>query len=367
MHTAGLRSFFRSLRYKRALVVIAAFLVGVSLFRYYRLQLAAIDAEIKEAVVNIKNEYGVDVYYHFDRETFFPPEYSSPALKPAGAALSQRRIRRTFPLILNAFLAEYPKHVVEGNLTAIYLLGKLEFKGKRYGGTYLGSNIYIDGSSSPDHVLGTLHAELSSILFHKYEFPKEEWAAISGSRYLSSHGEAGYRMVDDPNRSVQTEDLLSNGFLTNFSRADLENDFNTYAAWAFTKPQELGRLASKYEKVKTKKDLVVRFYKSIDARINIPSRRISTGGADQEPAGSIFGLIVAVIGYPALAVAGIILHLKLRRASTLIFALGSLGSFLAFALKVFGGITTGFLSPVSFLAWAVGLLWLAIDLRRTQR
>lgn len=366
MNTDRLRSFFQSLRYKRALVVITVFLVGVSILHYYRLQLAAIDEEIKDTVANIKSDYGIDIHYHFERETFFPPVYLTPTLKADGAQLSLKTVRRTLPLIVDGFLSKYPKHVVRNNLDALYLLGKLEFKGKAYGGTYFGSNIYIHGSDSPDVLLRTLHAEFSSLLFHKYDFPKQEWMAINGSPYVSSDGEAGYRMVDDPSRFVQTEDLLNNGFLTNFSRIDLENDFNTFAVWAFTKPQELGELASKHERISRKRNLVVRFYESIDTTMDVPAR-ISSSRKDTESMLTIIDLIVALMGYPVLAIAGTILHLNLRRASTLVLAVGSWTSLLAFALKIFGGITTGMLSPLSFLVRAVGLLWLAIDLKSIQK
>jgi hypothetical protein len=277
MHNAHLRPFVQSLRHSHALVVITVFLVGLGIYRYYRLELAAIDEEIKEAAINIKTAYGVDVHYHFDRKAFLPPENFGPARKADWLSLSRTKVRRNLSLVLDGFLSKYPKHVVRSNLTDLYLLGKLEFGGKRYGGTYFGPNIYINGSGPPDDLLRILHAEFSSILFHKYDFPKREWAAISGSLYLSSDGGAGYWMVDDPSRLVQTEDLLSNGFLTKYSTTDLENDFNMFVGWAFTRPQELGKLASRHEKIRRKMELVVRFYESIDTTIEIPARAASTG------------------------------------------------------------------------------------------
>ena len=68
----------------------------------------------------------------------------------------------------------------------------------------------------------------------------------------------------------RTDELLQNGFLEGYSQASLEEDFNKFVDWAFTKPERLRKLASKYERVRKKYQLVIKFYESIDPKIDIP-------------------------------------------------------------------------------------------------
>ncbi len=241
---------------------------------YIKHKLSAYDIEVKRQSVEIKNSYGVDVHYRYTPESFFPQHRLG-----RGSQAWITNIKSTLPIV-ETFLSKYPRQVIDKNLSAIFLLGTLEFDGKSYGGTYIGSAIYVSTGAfyrySDVSLLGVMHAEFSSILFHNYKFPKHEWETVNKPnwRYVGS----GFDMLGRADLYDRTDELLQNGFLEGYSQASLEEDFNKFAAWAFTKPDRLRKLASKYERVRTKYQLVIKFYESIDPRIDIPRIILDTEG-----------------------------------------------------------------------------------------
>jgi len=233
---------------------------------YIKIKLSAYNLEVKRQSIEIKNLYGVDIHYRYTPESFFPHDRLG-----RGSQAWLKHIRTTLPLVEN-FLSKYPREVIRKNLSALFLLGTLEFNGKSYGGTYIDSAIYISTGAwfrySDSSLLGSMHAEFSSILFHKYEFPKQEWETVNKPswRYLGS----GFDMLGRREIYDQTDELRQNGFLQGYSQASLEEDFNVFVEWTFTKPDRLRKLGSQYERIRKKYQLVIEFYKSIDPKIDIP-------------------------------------------------------------------------------------------------
>ena len=113
-----------------------------------------------------------------------------------------------------------------------------------------------------------MHAEFSSILFHRYEFPRQEWQATNkpGWKYVGT----GFDMLARNDSYDQTPALLENGFLEGYSQASMEEDFNGLVQWAFAKPDRLSKLFVKYERIRKKYQLVIQFYKTVDPNIEIP-------------------------------------------------------------------------------------------------
>jgi len=224
-------------------------------------------ADVDRQSFQIKKVYGVTIHYTYTHESFFPHDPSA-----RGSQSWLTNLRSTLPLV-EKFLSKYPQEVIHRNLTDIFLLGTLEFSGKRYGGTYIDSAIYISTGGfftySGSSLIGVMHAEFSSILLHNYKFPSEEWEAVNKPtwRYLGS----GFEMLGRDEVYNQTDELFDNGFLEGYSQASLEEDFNIFAAWVFTKPHRLRELTSKHERLRKKYYLVMKFYKSIHPEIDIPS------------------------------------------------------------------------------------------------
>ena len=110
-----------------------------------------------------------------------------------------------------------------------------------------------------------MHSEFSSILFHNYNFPKAKWAALNPKSF--KYVGRGPDMLEEKNLYGQNDLLLRQGFLVKYSQASMEEDFNMIVRWLFIKPKELEIVANKYPIIKAKRDLVIKFYESIDARL----------------------------------------------------------------------------------------------------
>ena len=64
-----------------------------------------------------------------------------------------------------------------------------------------------------------------------------------------------------------TEWTLKQGFLYEYGMSSIENDVNSYAAFAFTHPAELRALAARWpDGVGRKRRVVLDFYRALDAR-----------------------------------------------------------------------------------------------------
>ena len=260
----------RSRWYTKALFVLLI-IIGTASIIYQRVN-DAIDAEITTQVSKIMDVYGVKIHYRYDPESFFPKEYSTPPASAKGSQISLRHARNLLPII-EQFLSTYPRELVKKNLSDIYLVGKLEFYAKSYGGTYIGSAIYIRTKGTliwydDWSLLGTIHSEFSSILFRNYKFPIEQWEAVNppGWKYEGT----GFEMLGRSDLHKLDEQLFHNGFLENYSQSSLENDFNMFVDWAFARPSYLRELSLKYERIRKKYQLVLEFYQSVDPAITIP-------------------------------------------------------------------------------------------------
>lgn len=217
-------------------------------------------------VRQIANTAGATIHYRYDHgAVFHDSEFLHAKTAPFNISLTT-----TVLPVIESFLAKYPTEIIRKNLTDIYLTSGLEFNGKRYGGTYKESKIYVvvKDRYSGTAVLSILHAEFSSILMQNYVFPRKAWESINGLGWKYSGN--GFGMLEDSGLFEQSDDLLRNGFLTRYSQSNLENDFNEIIDWTFTKPDRLREIAVKYEKIRAKYDLALAFYDSIDRRINIP-------------------------------------------------------------------------------------------------
>jgi len=259
----------RSRWYTKALFVLLI-IIGTASIIYQRVN-DAIDAEITTQVSKIMDVYGVKIHYRYDPESFFPKEYSTPPASAKGSQISLRHARNLLPII-EQFLSTYPRELVKKNLSDIYLVGKLEFYAKSYGGTYIGSAIYIRTKGTliwydDWSLLGTIHSEFSSILFRNYKFPIEQWEAVNppGWKYEGT----GFEMLGRSDLHKLDEQLFHNGFLENYSQSSLENDFNMFVDWAFARPSYLRELSLKYERIRKKYQLVLEFYQSVDPAITI--------------------------------------------------------------------------------------------------
>ncbi|MGI9352180.1 MAG: putative zinc-binding metallopeptidase [Rhizobiaceae bacterium] len=224
------------------------------------------EQEINSVIRAIHSDFDVDVYHQYDPASYFPESWRAAPISAIGNQLSTTEIKRTLPII-REFLTAYPEPVIRDNLDSVYLLSRLNFFGKSYGGTNSKKSIYIKSEGiekgfSDSYLLGLMHHEFSSILMRNYPFPMQEWNKLNPKkfRYLGD----GKSALDWKNPHLQNKNLLRDGFLIKYSTSSTENDFNVMSSWLFTHPQELKKIASRYPKINSKLNLTLEFLRSID-------------------------------------------------------------------------------------------------------
>jgi hypothetical protein len=237
-------------------------LVALSITAY-----AVDESLIDKQIESTRREFGVRVHYRYDPIRYFSESRLKPPESAKAKQLELDDVERMI-MVIDRFLRAHPKVVIKSNLKDIYLTADLQLYGKPFGGTNIKSALYIncregDRSFSDDFVLDTCHHEFSSILMNNYPFPKDKWARINPPEF--KYGKSGTEMLGKKQLLTEgDESCLSRGFLTKYSTSTMENDFNVLSGELFVKPKELKQAAEKYDKIAAKRDLAIKFYKSID-------------------------------------------------------------------------------------------------------
>lgn len=216
----------------------------------------------------IQTEFNVQVHYQYNTNLFFPPEWKIPSLALAASEIEANEVVRLIPII-QQFLAMHPTSVVRADLEHIYLLKELSFRGKPYGGTHKNKSMYIicngaDNRYDTEFMLCRLHSEFSSILFEYHAFPSDAWKQLNPDGFTYSGN--GFEMVDNPSCYDNTNRSCSDGFLVNYCRSSLENDFNMVSSWLFTKKGKLDDVSLLHGKIQQKQSLAEQFYSSISTQ-----------------------------------------------------------------------------------------------------
>ena len=226
---------------------------------------ADIDVEdLDRKLDELETRYQVQIHYRYDSATFFPSEWTLPALDLLAEEIHWKDAEALVPA-LQQFMAAHPAAVIEGHLEHIYLLGRLSFQGRDYGSTYAENSIYMVWDRSRKYtlpfILERLHSEFSSILREQYVFPTDRWKHTNppNFRYTGT----GFEMLGDNDIYECTARQWADGFLYQYSRSSMENDFNMISAWLFTKPDALEDIASQSARIRRKIMLAEEFYRSV--------------------------------------------------------------------------------------------------------
>ncbi|MBX3096826.1 MAG: hypothetical protein KF812_08190 [Fimbriimonadaceae bacterium] len=160
-------------------------------------------------------------------------------------------------------LKRYGDHFL---LPDIALVSSFSLGGKAYGGTYDGNTVFIACDGADDRfVRRAVHHEYSSILLKKYgsNFYKSRWIAANPSEFL--YGSGGFRALES--QGVQTEinsSSAAQGFVSEYSKASLEEDFNLVAENLFEGGREFWRIVDQSPKLAVKVQIAVAFYEALD-------------------------------------------------------------------------------------------------------
>ena len=253
--------------------------MSISLIKYFFIIVVGIavttscvqgNTQPRQQLSQIYTQYGVKIHTTYEDAIYFPVIWLQAPIFATGKQIAPSELPRALFLTKN-FLSQYPLEVLHKHLHTIFFLEELSFYSKKYGGTsnHQSKAIYItvkERTHSNDYLLGLMHSEFSSILFHSYTFPTKKWESLNPASF--KYVGKGRDMLGQTDLFGQNETLLKQGFLVKYSQANVENDFNQIVRWLFTKPNELTQLARQYPVIKAKILLTIQFYRSINPKFS---------------------------------------------------------------------------------------------------
>ncbi len=219
---------------------------------------------MEQKLAELESTYHVRIHSALDPATSFPATWRAPSQRMNTAPIHKQDIHLLLPS-LERFLSTHPQPVLAENLEHIYLLGKLSFRERDYGGTHAGKSMYVvwdrKRKNSPQFVLERLHSEFSSILRSHHAFPNDQWKKINPDGF--SYTGSGFEMLGKESIYSSHHPDQENGFLVKYSMSSLENDFNMISAWLFARSEELDALTLQYGRIQQKRILAEEFYCSL--------------------------------------------------------------------------------------------------------
>ena len=229
------------------------------------------EKEVAQLFDSITTKYGIEIVYKVG-ESFFSPLENPPI--PAGPGRNSKitpirhRVLAHYPTILHKAFEKYPVGVITEYLKGVYFAAEINEDGLKYGGTYdpYRRIIYIvDNGNQEDHSIYAIHHELSSLMMARHSFFINPWTDNNPKDFnylLDSNDNVleVYRNISLTGTDVDYE----NGFVTDYGKINLENDFNEYSAMIFTYPDKFKKIMQQYPRVRGKFLVWLKFYQKID-------------------------------------------------------------------------------------------------------
>lgn len=230
----------------------------------------------------------IDRLISFDADSSIFPELwrREPFYADAEPIAESQKLRAR--RIVAQALERYPAELLERTLQQVYLVGSLHFyeptERQHFGGTAHSWAVYLvvkpeSEGYSDDYLATTFHREFSTTLLNRHldRVDFDAWGQANGKdfQYLGGSSwerndvrgkEGGARAIDRKATSLSlSEDKgdLERGFLTDYSKSSIENDFNEYAARLFRGQSRLWQLAGQHPAAAKKRDLTIAFYRSL--------------------------------------------------------------------------------------------------------
>lgn len=221
----------------------------------------------------------------------FPTSWLTPRINAKAETLTAEQRPRSLRLMRQA-LVKYPAAVLKENLRKVHVLGRLEYSGVSTGGTNSRTVVYVVNNGLKQYsdraIEGIFHAEFSSILLrnHPHLLDKARWQQINppGFKYL---GTGGVNAIRQQKASQRLDAVLhEEGFLHQYAKADMEDDFNSVAARLLVGDAALWSLMGQHPKLQAKAALVMDFYHKLDPAFTRERFRSFQQPEQSEPAAS---------------------------------------------------------------------------------
>ncbi|MBL0689285.1 MAG: hypothetical protein JJW02_07635 [Pseudoalteromonas sp.] len=168
---------------------------------------------------------------------------------------------------IEAALTTYPPGFVAEAIDAIYLSGPMLIEGAAAGGTYSSNSIILVNLSgwngtnfNFENSLKGVHHELSSLVYIRSPFIIFAWQALLPKDWkpATSNFDALTKYKSAPDYNA--------GFLSDYGKTSVGNDFNIYAEFAFAEPEKLRELAATYPIIAKKLSLFITAYTQFSAK-----------------------------------------------------------------------------------------------------
>jgi hypothetical protein len=220
----------------------------------------------RERCEAIQQRFGVRVHFEYDREKFFPEEWRKEPISARATQVDVGETLRVYPII-ETFLSRYSRETLDKYLKDIYLVKRMYFYEKSYGGTNSSDAVYMTVDNAAEGytdtwLLGSFHHEFSSIFFRDAGFPADEWTKVNDPswKYIGS----GEDIVTEQGLQEHSEERFEKGFLIRYSEASMEEDFNNFVEYLFIDRPMVLSAAAKHPRIWKKLQIVIRFYGKVD-------------------------------------------------------------------------------------------------------
>ncbi len=198
----------------------------------------------------------------------FPADWRDPSIGAWAAPLAPGERTRSRRLLERA-MAKYPAALLTDNIEGVWIVGRLGFRGISAGGTNAHRRVYVandtrENDYTDGYVEGTFHHELSSVLLrnHADRFPRRAWLATNPAGF--EYGDGGVAAVKNGRHSVLWDRAHNaEGFLCEYARSSLEEDFNTIAEALFMNAPDFWERVERFPALARKVTVAIRFYTTL--------------------------------------------------------------------------------------------------------
>lgn len=202
-----------------------------------------------------------------DPSLFFPKKYATQDENFSRLTMEGTTLQESKESLdgIEGALATYPPGFVSSIIDTICISGPMKIEGAEAGGTYGTKWIILTNiekwngtKANYENALRGVHHELSSLILMRSIFTSITWPDLLPSDWkpAANNYEAlmvNYELAQDYNQ----------GFLTEYGKTSMENDFNIYAEFAFVEPERLRVLAQEYPIIAKKLGLFISAYTNI--------------------------------------------------------------------------------------------------------
>lgn len=228
--------------------------------------------EHDDSSININKGYlydesGVKIKWVLDKES----EMNFPDSDITMKKIAKEDIRSTVEAVQYA-IRKYPEGFVKQEVDTVYILGNLNIDGADCGGSFDRRKMYLVNAGSregytKDFIVDTFYHEFSHILYYKYDhyFNSSAWEQINPSNF--KYGGGGVEAIKNDQADLDYETaLLKQGFINEYAKSGIEEDFAELNASLLSRPDKLFEIVNDYPRMSKKVRIIEEFYFKLDKR-----------------------------------------------------------------------------------------------------